>query len=299
MKKYDVIIIGGSYAGLSAAMSLGRSLRKVLVIDSGLPCNRYTPHSHNFITHDGEQPAIITAKAKEQVLQYPTVNIFSGLAASGSRTGNEFNITTDTGETFHAKKLIFATGITDRLPAIEGFSECWGKSIVHCPYCHGYEIRGQNTAVLANGERAFHLATLLKNLTDQITIITSGAPDFNESQLQRLGAHHITIIETELIGVLHTDGQLRALILRDGRSLNFEAMYAALPFKQHCDIPVALGCQLTAQGHISVDGMQKTSVDGVFACGDNASMLRSVANAVHTGNFTGAVVNRELCEERF
>ena len=154
----DVIIIGGSYSGLSAAMSLGRSLRNVLLIDGGQPCNAQTPYSHNFITQDGVPPAVIAGKARRQVLDYGTVEFISDFAVSGRKFPAGFSVTTRTGRTYEAKKLILATGIKDNLPDIKGFSECWGISVIHCPYCHGYEFRGKKTAILADGEKAFHLA---------------------------------------------------------------------------------------------------------------------------------------------
>src|SRR5690606_37550650 len=158
---YDVIIVGGSYAGLSAAMALGRSLRKVLVIDSGFPCNRQTPHSHNFITQDGETPFAISQKAREQVMRYPTVRFLDDLALGAAKTATGFTVSTKSGDTFLSRKLITATGIADQLPEIKGFAACWGISVIHCPYCHGYEFRNQRTGILANGDRAFHLASLV------------------------------------------------------------------------------------------------------------------------------------------
>ena len=160
---FDVIIIGGSYSGLSAAMALGRSLRNVLIIDSGLPCNRQTPHSHNFITQDGKQPAVIAGKARTQVLQYNTVRFLNGRAISGKKTENGFTISTQKEEVFTAKKLVFATGVKDIMPDIDGFSACWGISVIHCPYCHGYEVSNEKTGILANGDIAFHYAQLIRN----------------------------------------------------------------------------------------------------------------------------------------
>ncbi len=296
---FDVIIIGGSYAGLSAAMALGRSMRNVMIIDSGLPCNRQTPHSHNFITQDGEKPGVIAEKAKTQVLKYSTVKIHSGLAISGKKTENGFIVVTQTGEEVKAKKLIFATGIKDKMPDIIGFSECWGISIIHCPYCHGYEFCNQKTGIMANGERAFHLASLVNNLTDSITILTSGKAEFKAEQLAKLKNHRIAIIETEISEIEHQNGHVKNVIFKDGSQTEFNAVYAAILFTQHSDIPISLGCELTEQGYIKVDPFQKTTVQDVFACGDNSSMMRSVANAVYTGNLAGAVVNGQLVEEKF
>lgn len=296
---FDVIIIGGSYAGLSAAMALGRSLRNVLIIDSGLPCNRQTPHSHNFITQDGEKPSVIASKAKEQVLKYKTVKFVNGLAINGKKIENGFAIYTQENEEFTTKKLIFATGIKDIMPEIKGFSECWGISVVHCPYCHGYEIRNKKTAIFANGDRGFHIASLVNNLTDRITILTSGNAAFNEEQLAKLNKNNIKIVEKEISEIEHENGFVQNVIFTEGSKENFEAVYAAIPFVQHSDIPIALGCELTEQGYIKIDNFNKTTIDGVYACGDNAVMMRSVANAVYSGNLVGAMVNAILTGEQF
>ena len=171
---FEVIIVGGSYSGLSAAMSLGRSLRQVLVIDSGLPCNRQTPHSHNFITHDGEKPAVISAKAKLQVDLYKTVQFYNGVAISAIKTENGFEIKTESGLSFTSRKVLFATGVKDLLPEIKGFAECWGISVLHCPYCHGYEVKEERTAIIANGEMGFDFAKLISNWTKDLRLCTNG-----------------------------------------------------------------------------------------------------------------------------
>lgn len=298
-RSYEVIIVGGSYAGLSAAMALGRSLRNVLIIDSGLPCNRQTPHSHNFITHDGEKPLSIAKKAREEVLNYPSVKFQKGFAVSGTKTATGYEITTENGDFFQAKKLIFATGVEDIMPSIQGFSACWGISVIHCPYCHGYEFRKGKTAIMANGERALHVAGLVNNLSNDLTLFTSGKASFDVKQKAKLKLHGISIIEEEIGKIQHKNGWVQQVQLKDGRELAFDAVYAAIPFRQHSAIPAALGCEITEQGHIKIDNFQKTSLAGVFACGDNSSMMRSVANAVATGNLAGAMVNKELVDEVF
>jgi thioredoxin reductase len=298
-KDPEVIILGGSYAGLSAAMALGRSLRNVLIIDSGLPCNRQTPHSHNFLTQDGEKPAEIARKAKEQVSAYPTVRLLEDTAVKGEKTQNGFLITTASGQNFTAKKLIIATGIKDLLPDLKGFAECWGISVVHCPYCHGYEIRNKKTGILANGEKAFHLASLVNNLTDDLAILTSGPSDFSPEQLAKLEKHQIKILESEVVEIEHDQGVLKNALFKDSSRAGFDAIYAPVPFEQHSDIPAALGCELTANDHIAIDHLQRTSIPGVYACGDNSSGMRSVANAVSGGNLTGGMVNKDLTEEEF
>lgn len=299
IKNFEVIIIGGSYAGLSAAMALGRSLRNVLIIDSGLPCNRQTPFSHNFLTQDGKTPQEISMLARQQVEKYDTITFHEGRASGGKKTETGFEITTDAREKFTSKKLIFATGIKDMMPDIKGFAECWGISIIHCPYCHGYEFRMQRTGIIANGTKAFHFTSLINNLTDKITILTTGKADFNREQLDKLNEHNIKIIEAEIAEIEHKNGHIQNVVFNDGTKMPFDAVYAGLPFLQHSDIPVSLGCELTENGYLKIDDTQKTTVQGVYACGDNSNRMRSVANAVYSGNLTGAIVNGELANEQF
>ncbi len=296
-RKNDVIIIGGSYAGLSAAMALGRSLRRVLIIDSGLPCNRHTPHSHNFITHDGEKPAAIAAKAKAQVLNYNTVTFHNDLAVSGKKTGKGFSITTQNGAVFTAGKLIFATGVKDIIPDIQGFTACWGISVIHCPYCHGYEMKNVKTGILANGNFAYHYAQLVRNLTKDLAIFTNGKAEFTPEQVEKFTRHNIQIVEKKIVALQHKNGNVQQIVFRDNSTFELTAIYARPDFEQHCRIPETLGCELTEQGLLKADMFQKTTAAGVFACGDNASPMRSVAFAVATGNIAGAMVNNEMAEE--
>ncbi len=296
---FDVIIVGGSYAGLSAAMALGRSMRRTLLIDSGLPCNWQTPHSHNFLTNDGAPPREIAVKAREQVLKYDTVTLVNDLAISGQRTQSGFGITTKSGGEFRAKKLIFATGIKDVMPDIPGFSACWGISVVHCPYCHGYEFRDRKTAVLLNGEKAIHITALVRNLSKDLTVLTSGKAEFTDEETAKLQHYGIRVVENEVAAILHEGGYVTHVEFKDGSTMPFDAVYAPRPFDQHSNIPLALGCELTEHGYIRVDSAQKTTVHGVFACGDNSNTMRSVSAAVSTGGIAGAVVNHELTTEQF
>jgi len=296
---FDVVVIGGSYAGLSAAMALGRSLRKVLIIDNGKPCNRMTPHSHNFLTQDGEKPAVISLKAKEQVLRYPSVKIMNDQATTVLNRSSIFEIATVANVIVTARKLILATGVTDTMPDIKGFEACWGNTVIHCPYCHGYEFRDQATGIMANGDRAIHLAGMVYNLTKKVFILTSGKAEFTEEQLTQLRKNGITIIEEKITEIVHHDGIMETIVFEKGETLALQAMYAALPFVQHSGIPVQLGCELTETGHIKTDQMQRTSVENVFACGDNCIMMRSVAASVASGNMAGAIANNTLCLEEF
>lgn len=298
-KNFDVIIIGGSYAGLSAGMALGRALRNVLIIDSGKPCNIQTPHSHNFLTQDGKIPKEISTLAQEQVEKYETVKFYNGLAISGVKTGNGFEIKTASNDKFTAKKIIFATGIKDIMPEIKGFAECWGISIIHCPYCHGYEYSNDKTGILANGDIAFEMGKLINNWTKNLTVFTNGKSTLTKEQFEKLKKHRIKIIEKEIDYFSHNNGQIENIIFKDSTSETIKALYAKPKFEQHCEIPQRLGCEFTEQNHIKIDFFQKTTQNGIFACGDNSSMMRAVSYAVAMGGMAGSMVNREIIEDEF
>jgi len=295
----DVIIIGGSYAGLSAAMALGRAGRQALVIDSGLPCNRQTPYSHNFITQDGTAPAAIAALAKEQVLRYPTIRFISDTVTEARQQEGVFGITTTSGQQYAGHKLLFTTGIRDTMPSIPGFAECWGISVLHCPYCHGYEVKQQTTGILASGETAFEFAKLILNWTPDLTVYTNGPSGFTPEQVARLAQHHIKVISSPVAHLTHQKGYIQSITFEDGSTSSLKALYARLPFTQHCPLPASLGCDFNEMGLITVDGFQQTTVPGIYAAGDNTTPFRSVAAVVAAGTMAGAAINKTLIEERF
>lgn len=296
---YDAIIIGGSYAGLSAALALGRSLRKVLIIDGGQPCNRFSPHAHNFLTHDGRSPDAIRQLARQELNQYATVRFREDTVTQVNAIQDGFSVRTQAGVSFSAHKLLLATGVRDRMPPLPGFADCWGRSILHCPYCHGYEVRGKAIGVIGNGEMGFDFARLLSNWSENLTLFTDGTSTLNAEETAALARHGITIVEGALRSFAHDQGQLHHVVLADGRQEAVDAVFARVPFEQQSPIATALGCAMTPEGFVEVDDYQRTSVPGVYAAGDCASMFRAVAMAVAAGNKAGAVLNRELIDERF
>lgn len=295
---FDVIIIGGSYSGLSAAMALGRSLRNVLIIDSGKPCNIQTPHSHNFLTQDGKTPKEISQTAKQQVLSYETVKFQEGIAVNVLKEDFGFTVITASEENFKAKKIIFATGLKDIFPEIEGFAECWGISILHCPYCHGFEVKNLETGIILNGEFAYDFAKMILNWTKKLTIFTNGKASFSEEQFAKLEENNIQVNQKEISKIIHSERKISAIQFADNSAVNLEAVYAKPNFEQHCKIPEKMGCEINEQGLLKVDHFQKTTVAGVYACGDNSAM-RSVAFAVSTGSMSGVMANKDLIFENF
>lgn len=184
------------------------------------------------------------------------------------------------------------------MPDIDGFAGCWGISIIHCPYCHGYEVRNEKTGIIGNGDDGFHYARLISNWTKEIILFTNGKSTLTEEQTEKIKQHNIQIIEFEIGGIEHSNGQIENVIFKDQSKIYVKAVYSRPKFVQHCDIPIALGCQLTEQGLIKADMFQKTTVAGIYACGDSSNG-RAVSVAVSTGTIAGAFSNNELIEEEF
>ncbi len=283
---------------MSAALALGRSLRRALVIDSGNPCNRQTPHSHNFLTQDGETPANIASRAKQQLLAYRTVQWHQGKATEVEKQEDGFVLKTERGDTFRAEKLLFATGVTDQMPGLEGFSACWGISVLHCPYCHGYEVHNKQLGVLANGEVALEFCRLIRHWSEELTLFTNGPATLPIQHHAQLNQRGIAIVEKPIQYLDHRQGQLEGLVFKDGSQHPLSALFARVPFSQHCPLPQQLGCRLTEAGHIQVDEFQQTTVPGVYAAGDNTTGFRAVSIAVAAGTKAGALINHQLIQER-
>ena len=231
------------------------------------------------------------------MLAYPTVRFRAGTATAVTGATNAFAVETAAGERFRARKILFATGVRDRLPTVPGFAESWGISVIHCPYCHGYEYRDQPTGILVNGPTALDFGKLIRNWTRQLTLFTNGPATIDPEQRQQLRALGIAVVEPEIAQISHTGGVLDSLRLADGTRHPLRALYARVPFEQSTPLPRALGCALTKMGHLQVDGFGHTSVPGVYAAGDSCTMLRSVAAAIAMGNVAGAFINHELIAE--
>ena len=294
---YDVIIIGGSYAGLSAAMQLARARRRVLIIDEGLRRNRFASHSHGFVTQDGVDPAVIAATARQQVLNYPTVRCVSGRADSARRIENAgsadlaFEVAV-AGIVHLSRRLLLATGVKDVLPEIKGLAERWGKSVFHCPYCHGYELNQGPIGVIAGSELSMHHGLMLPDwgLT---TLLINEAFEPDVEQLAALDASRV-IVEHSPIRELTGHADIK---LVDGRTLSFAGIFTLAPFELTSPIAEQLGLEMDPGplgAIIKTDQLKETSMPGVFACGDAARMMASVALAVGDGNLAGAGVHRSL-----
>lgn len=296
---FDVIIIGGSYAGLSAALTLGRATRKVLIVDSGKPCNKQTPHSHNFLTHDGERPADISAKAKAEVLAYPNVKFMDGNVDQSRKIMDGFEVVLKTKESFSSRKILLATGLKDTLPAIKGFAECWGITVIHCPYCHGYEVKNEKVGLMMNGDHAFEMAKMISLWNSDLTLFTNGESQLTAAQMEKLTTKSIKIIEDEIIEIEHHHGILEKVVLSTGEEIALTALYARSEVSQHHAFHTQLGFELTEFNTIKINEQQETTAKGVYAAGDCTTLMRSLSVTNASGAMAGVMINREMLAEDF
>ncbi|KKB08008.1 NAD(P)/FAD-dependent oxidoreductase [Devosia chinhatensis] len=282
----DVIIIGGSFAGLAAAMQLGRARRKVTVLDTGLNRNRYAEAAHNILGQDGVPPGDILAKARAQVAAYPSVTLVSGRADTISGEDGNFTITTEDGRTIGGKKLILAYGIVDDFPDIDGFAACWGKTVIHCPFCHGYEVAGRPWGLLYSSPMSLHGPVLYANWTDDITLILDGNAII-DAERHKLEHRKVRIVEGGIRAINHQDGKLESLTLDDGSTLKLAALYAHPRNRPSATLHEQLGLEMkeTPTGEmVAVKDMQATSRPGVYAAGDLSMAMHSVTFSVNSGS---------------
>ena len=291
---FDAIVAGGSYAGMAAALQLARARRKVLVIDAGERRNRFASSSHGFLTRDGETPGAIAAEAKEQLLAYPTVTWTEGKASKATGRIDGFSVEVDGGRTHDARRLVLATGIVDILPDVPGLAERWGKTVFHCPYCHGYELNQGRLGVLAVGPISMHQALMLPDW-GTTTLFTNGAFTPDEKEKAQLAARGVAIETARVISVGGEQGI--SLGLEDGREVALEGLFVAPRAEHASKLAHQIGCRMEEGplgSWVETDAMKATSVDGVFAAGDAARMAGSVTFAVADGAMAGLAAHRSL-----
>ena len=291
---FDAVIIGGSYAGMAAGLQLARARRKILLIDVGQPRNRFTSHSHGFLTQDGVPPAEIAAEARSQLMEYPTVDWRTGRVEAVTGEPDNFLVVLADGSNYSARRIILAAGVTDELPGLPGLAELWGKHVFHCPYCHGYELGKEGIGVLATSELAMHHGLMLPDW-GATTLFLNDAFAPNADQLAQLKARG-TLVEYGAAERLNEQTDCIKLVMQDGRVFPLEGLFVA-PRIHLGPLVALLGCELeeSPMGSIvKTDAMQATSIPGVFACGDVARAAGSVTFAVADGAMAGFSTHRTL-----
>lgn len=291
--QYDAIIVGGSYAGLSAAMQLARGLRRVCIVDAGKPRNRFAAASHGFFGRDGAAPYEMIAEAREKVLAYETVTFISGEVLRAQRAERGFDVELANGDRLEGKKLVLAYGISDQLPAIDGLRERWGKTVLHCPYCHGYEFRGQRLGVLAVMPMSPHQARLLTDW-GPTTFFLHDQPEPDAETLQHLRAREVTIERARVVAV---EGAA-TVRLDDGRAHELAALYLGARIQLNSTLHAQLGCamDLGPLGEVirANPDTRETTVPGVFAAGDISRFFANATLASADGVMAGAGVHHAL-----
>ncbi|MGQ2950680.1 MAG: NAD(P)/FAD-dependent oxidoreductase [Agrobacterium sp.] len=290
--KFDVIIIGGSYAGLSAALQLGRARKNVLVVDAGKRRNRFASHSHGFLGQDGMAPGEIVAEARRQIERYQTIEWAEGRVTDAEGSFGDFAVEIDGHRRESAARLILAMGVTDELPDITGLKERWGSSVFHCPYCHGYELDQGKIGVIAASPMAIHHALMLPDW-GETTFFTNGifVPDRDQDAL--LSARGVRVEKDRIAEIAgHAD-----VVLSDGRSIALAGLFTQPKLRITSDWIGKLGCAVEEGpmgSSIVIDAMKQTTARGVFACGDVARPAGTVALAVGDGAMAGAAAHRSI-----
>lgn len=289
---FDAIVVGGSFSGLSAALQLARARRRLLVVDAGLPRNRFAAQSHGFLGQDGRPPAQILAEAQAQLAHYSTVQWLQATATQAEAVAGGFILHTDHGGPLAARRLLLATGVADTLPPLPGLAERWGRSVFHCPYCHGYELHQGRIGVIAASPLAQHHALLLPDW-GTVTLFLNAAHAPDDAQAAALQARGVAVVA----GALREVTGRATVVTADGRRFEMDGLFTQPVTEPASPLAAQLGCDLEAgpMGRfVRTGATQETTVPGVFACGDAARAAGNVALAVGDGALAGAAVHQSL-----
>lgn len=293
---YDVIIIGGGAAGLSAGLWLGRCRRKVVIFDHGRPRNRKSEGVHGFFTRDNTHPADLLKLGREQLEPYG-VPVIDAEVKSAKRLKRSFKVTLLNGEIFHAKKLLIATGVTDEVPMLKGAAEIYGKSMHHCPYCDGWEWRDKPIAVFGRGRSGFILSQRLLHWSGDVVLVTHGPSKLTKAQFEVLNKRGIRVYDRAIQELRHNDGLLESILFSDGSALERSAMFFTTGQHQRSNIGIQLGCEFSNKGTFLTDKHEGTNVEGVFVAGDASKDMQFVIIAAAEGTRAAISIHEALLLE--
>jgi len=295
---YDAIVIGGGPAGLSAALYLGRARRRTLVLDAGRPRNSPSPAAHGVFTRDGTPPGELLAEARRQLAAYPTVELQETEAVAAFAEPNGYTVRLQDGSEARARRLLLACGVRDELPPIPGLAENWGTSVLHCAYCHGYEVADQPLALYARGQDAMESAASLFPLSRDLLLCTDGPSGLTTADRQRLEGRGVGIVEAGILRVSGTSSQL-ALHFADCSTVMRRAIFVNTTLHPASRLPVELGCKLDGPSRLVVGANWETTVPGVYAAGDVAAPRKQAVVAAASGAEAAMALNGALVREDF
>jgi len=296
---YDVIVIGGGPAGLSGAVALGRALRSVLVIDAGEPRNAPAAGIHNFLTRDDIAPADFRAAGQTEVRRYGG-EIIEGRVTGAGREGDLLTVTLADDRTFTARRLLVTTGLTDELPDVPGLRDHWGHAVIHCPYCHGYEARGQAIGIIGSSPMSLHQALMWRQWSDDVTLFLHTAPEPDADQTRQLTARGIRVVTEKVAEVLAEDGKLTGVRLTDGTVVARETLVVAPRFLANAEPLPSLGLTATQNDFgsaVAAEPNGRTAVPGVWVAGNVSDQMAQVISAAAAGLHVAAQLNMDLITE--
>ena len=300
--QYDVVVVGGGVAGLSAGLVLGRARRSVLVVDAGEPRNAPAAHTHGFLTRDGTPPGELLELGRAEVRGYGG-EVRSGEAVSAAALpGGGFTVQLGDGDTALARRLLVTTGLADELPDVPGVRERWGRDVIHCPYCHGWEVRDQAIAVLGGSALSVHQALMFRQLTDNLTLLLHTAPEPTDEQREQLSARGVDVVAGEVAEVVVTDDRLTGVRLASGEVIATQVVVVGPRFVARDGVLVSLGIEAVEHPmgvgtHVPADSTGLTAVPGVWVAGNVADPAAGIVNAAAAGSWAAAMMNADLIVE--
>jgi thioredoxin reductase len=294
---YDVIIVGGGPAGLSAALVLGRCRRSVLLCDAGNPRNIRSHAVHGYLTQDGISPSDFLALAHADLEQYETITFEECEVASARQDHRSFRVTLENGEDREGRRLLLATGVVDELPALEGLEELYGSSVFHCPYCDGWEAREQPLAVYGKGAHVSGLAMTLRTWSSQLLVCSDGPSLLTAEDRALLERHRISIREDRITRLEGNDGQLERVVFESGDPFPCRGLFFTTGQRQRSSIAADLGCVFTEKGTVRTGRRETTNVPGLFVAGDASKATQFVVVAAAEGAEAAVEINQSLEEE--
>jgi len=301
-EQYDVVVIGGGAAGLSGAVALARSRRRVLVVDAGAPRNAPAAHVHNYLAREGSPPADLLAAGRAEVAGYGGTVVEGRVTTAERRDDGNFRVTLEDGRRTDARRLLVTTGLVDELPDLPGVAQRWGRDVLHCPFCHGWEARDRAIGVLATGPMALHQALMWRQLSADVTVFRHTGPGFADDELEQLAARGIPVVDGEVAGLVVEDDRLTGVRLVSGEVVTREFVVVTPRFTARSELLTTLGLETTEQvvngtvvgTFVPADPTGATAVPGVWVAGNVTALMAQVIGSAAAGLMAGAAINGDL-----